>query len=152
MFKRILIPIDLDEPETSEVAIRRTLDFARSSDADLRLVYVQSPDLVAFSDYGLVDPDDHLRLKAEAEISKLTMSIEYPKERFSTAVRFGGVPWEVLAEADDWSADLIALGSHRPSIATYLLGSNAAVIVRHAKCSVLVIRESGAKEKPQSSL
>jgi nucleotide-binding universal stress UspA family protein len=32
------------------------------------------------------------------------------------------------------------IGSHRPSMAIYLIGSNAARIVRHAKCSVLVVR------------
>ena len=38
-------------------------------------------------------------------------------------------------------ADLIVIGSHRPAMSTYLLGSNAKTIVRHAKCSVLVLRE-----------
>jgi nucleotide-binding universal stress UspA family protein len=36
---------------------------------------------------------------------------------------------------------LIVVGSHRPTMATYLLGSNAKTIVRHAKCSVLVVRK-----------
>ncbi|HDR2322894.1 TPA: universal stress protein, partial [Enterobacter roggenkampii] len=30
--------------------------------------------------------------------------------------------------------------SHKPDISTYLLGSNAAAVVRHAKCPVLVVR------------
>jgi hypothetical protein len=47
---------------------------------------------------------------------------------------------EVLAEADAWGADLIIVGSHSPSMGTYLLGSNAQKIVRHANCSVLVVR------------
>jgi nucleotide-binding universal stress UspA family protein len=33
------------------------------------------------------------------------------------------------------------VGSHRPTMATYLLGSNAKTIVRHAKCSVLIVRK-----------
>jgi nucleotide-binding universal stress UspA family protein len=37
-------------------------------------------------------------------------------------------------------ADLSVVGSHRPTTATYLLGSNAASIVRHAKRSVMVVR------------
>ena len=56
-------------------------------------------------------------------------------------VRTGGVYPEVLAEAQDWGADLIVIGSHRPAMSTYLLGSNAKTIVRHAKCSVLVLRD-----------
>ena len=38
------------------------------------------------------------------------------------------------------ASDLIVVGSHRPSMATYLLGSNASTIVRHARSSVLVVR------------
>jgi nucleotide-binding universal stress UspA family protein len=36
---------------------------------------------------------------------------------------------------------LIIIGSHSPSMQDYLLGPNAARVVRHANCSVLVIRE-----------
>jgi universal stress protein F len=45
-----------------------------------------------------------------------------------------------LAEADEWGSDIIILCSHRPTMAAYLIGSNAKTIVRHAKCSVLVVR------------
>jgi nucleotide-binding universal stress UspA family protein len=37
-------------------------------------------------------------------------------------------------------ADLIVIGSHHPNWSTYLIGSNATKIVRHALCSVLVVR------------
>ena len=42
---------------------------------------------------------------------------------------------EVLEDARKTGADLIVVGSHRPTIATYLLGSNASTIVRHAELS-----------------
>jgi nucleotide-binding universal stress UspA family protein len=58
----------------------------------------------------------------------------------SSIVRMGSDYNEVLKEADRMAADLIVVGSHRPTMSTYLLGSNAAAIVRHAKCSVLVVR------------
>jgi hypothetical protein len=51
----------------------------------------------------------------------------------------GAVYNEVLAEAQKMGADLIVVGSHRPGMATYLLGSNASTIVRHAPSSVLVV-------------
>jgi nucleotide-binding universal stress UspA family protein len=52
----------------------------------------------------------------------------------------GGIYPEILGEADACGADLIVIGSHRPAMSTYLLGSNAKTVVRHAKCSVLVVR------------
>jgi nucleotide-binding universal stress UspA family protein len=56
-------------------------------------------------------------------------------------VRDGRVYREILAVAKEISADLIVLASHRPSLQDYLLGANAAKVVRHADCSVLVVRE-----------
>ena len=53
----------------------------------------------------------------------------------------GGIYHELLQEASEWDADLVVVGSHRPVMSDYLLGSNAKTIVRHAQCSVLVVRE-----------
>ena len=66
--------------------------------------------------------------------------IRLPKERVSSAVIMGGVYHDVLQEAERIGADLIVVGSHGPTMATYLIGSNAAAIGRHAECSVLVVR------------
>jgi nucleotide-binding universal stress UspA family protein len=48
---------------------------------------------------------------------------------------------EILGVAEEADADLIVVGSHRPAMKDYLLGTNAARVVRHARCSVLVARE-----------
>ena len=58
----------------------------------------------------------------------------------SQSVRQGTVYREILAEADAVGADLIVMGSHRPELKDYLLGPNAARVVRHAQTSVLVVR------------
>ena len=44
-----------------------------------------------------------------------------------------------LEEAEA-SADAIVIASHRPDLSDYLLGSTAARVVRHAQCTVLVLR------------
>ncbi len=48
---------------------------------------------------------------------------------------------EILGIAEDAGVDLIVVGSHRPAMKDYLLGTNAGRVVRHAKCSVLVARD-----------
>ena len=48
---------------------------------------------------------------------------------------------EILGVAEEAEADLVVVGSHRPAMKDYLLGTNAARLVRHARCSVLVARE-----------
>jgi nucleotide-binding universal stress UspA family protein len=46
-----------------------------------------------------------------------------------------------LGVAEEAEADLVVTGSHRPAMKDYLLGTNAARVLRHARCSVLVARE-----------
>ena len=48
---------------------------------------------------------------------------------------------EILGVAGEARADLIVVGSHRPAMRDYLLGTNASRVVRHASCSVLVARD-----------
>jgi universal stress protein F len=55
-------------------------------------------------------------------------------------VKEGSPKDNILELAKTLPADLVIIASHRPDITTYLLGSNAAAVVRHADCSVLVVR------------
>ncbi|MFC2970136.1 universal stress protein [Acidimangrovimonas pyrenivorans] len=49
---------------------------------------------------------------------------------------------EILHAARAAGTDLIVIGSHRPELSDYLLGPNAARVVRHSDCSVYVVRPS----------
>ena len=140
MFNKILVPVDLSEPDMIKTALDEALGLAKAGDAQLRLVNVQPLVPVAFIDYIPPNFDDQLRETTEKDLADLAVKIDYPQTRVSTIARFGAIYPEVLAEAQEWGADLIVLGSHRPTMATYLLGSNATTIVRHAKCSVMVVR------------
>jgi nucleotide-binding universal stress UspA family protein len=84
--------------------------------------------------------DTEQQRDAEEKLAAVAAEIPLPQERVSAVVTMGSVYGDVLAEAENTATDLIVVGSHRPSMATYLIGSNAARIVRHAKCSVLVVR------------
>jgi nucleotide-binding universal stress UspA family protein len=55
-------------------------------------------------------------------------------------VRIGQPASAILAAADEHGSDIIVIASHRPGFQDYLIGSTAARVVRHCKCSVLVIR------------
>jgi nucleotide-binding universal stress UspA family protein len=142
MYKKILIPIDHDAPEIVERSLGVAQALANADGgAQLRLINVQP--LVPVSLLGYLPPsfDEDMQKEAEKKLAEISGKLSCPSEARSTVVRYGAVYPEVLAEAEDWGADLIIVGSHRPGMATYLLGSSAAAIVRHAKCSVLVVRE-----------
>ena len=140
MFRTILIPVDIDDVETSRPALDKAVALAEASAGSIRLIYVRSLVPVTFMEF--VPPNFDMEQQAEAQkrLAALAQDIRLPKERVSTVVTLGGVYHDVLQEADKIGADLVVVGSHRPSMATYLLGSNAAAIVRHARCSVLVVR------------
>ena len=56
-------------------------------------------------------------------------------------VLHGNIYDEILRAADKLDVDVIVLAAHRPEARDYLLGPNAARIVRHAKQSVYVVRD-----------
>lgn len=47
---------------------------------------------------------------------------------------------EILRIADQIQADLIVIGSKRPGMSTYFLGSTASMIIQNSNISVLTIR------------
>lgn len=52
----------------------------------------------------------------------------------------GHVSRSLVDFADEIGADCIVMGSHKPGLVDYLIGSTAARVVRHARCSVHVYR------------
>jgi len=142
MYKKILVAVDISEADVTQLALDAAVALAKvEHDAQLRLINVQPLVPVAFIDYIPPNFDEEMREATEKDLAGLCGKISYPAERVSSIVRFGAVYPEVLDEAEEWDADLIVVSSHRPTMATYLLGSNAKTIVRHAKCSVLVVRK-----------
>jgi len=140
MFRTILVPVDIDDIETSRPALDKAVALADASGGTIRLIYVRSLVPVTFMEFVPADFDTEQQAEAEKRLAALMKDIRLPKERVSSIVRMGSVYHDVLDEAEKMGAGLIVVGSHRPSMATYLLGSNASTIVRHARCSVLVVR------------
>ena len=140
MFKRILVPVDLTEPEFAKPAIDAAIELARASGGVVRVVNVLPMTPVMLAEYVPADFDEQQRQSAEEAMAVLSKESGLEAARFSTVVRQGGIYHEVLEEAKLLPADLIVMSSHRPAMKTYFLGSNAGHVVRYAKCSVLVVR------------
>jgi len=140
MFKTILVPVDLVEIETAKAAIDKAVQLAETFGGTLRLIYVRPVVPVTYMEFMPPAFDEEQQGEAEKTLAELTSTVPMPSDRISAVVRLGSVYNEVLDEAEKTGADLVVVGSHRPTMATYLLGSNASAIVRHAKCSVLVVR------------
>lgn len=140
MYKSILVSIDLSDVAVARPALDVAIELAKSFGGKIRLVTVRSLMPVTYMEYVPADFDATAKAEAETALKDLAASLAMPAGEVTSAVRVGSVYAEVLDEAKECGADLIVVGSHRPSMATYLIGSNAKTIVRHAPCSVLVVR------------
>lgn len=140
MYKRILVAVDLADPTLSIGSLDRAKELCDAAAGKIRLIYV-APDLIdAVSQYL---PPNFLKneaLKTERWLKSQARDAGIQGEHVSVVARSGSVYDTILDESRTFGADLIVIGSHRPGLSTYLLGSNASRVVRHAKCSVLVIR------------
>jgi nucleotide-binding universal stress UspA family protein len=142
MYHRILVPIDLADPQLAKPAIASALMLAKEADAAVRLVNVLPVTPVTLAEYVPPDFEAQQRSAAEEAIAIVAGETGLPPQRISTIVRQGNVDREILDEAEAMKADLIVMTSHRTGLRTYFLGSNAGHVVRYAACSVLVVRQA----------
>lgn len=139
MYKRILVPLDLDEIDVARPAINAALELARASGGSVHVLNVLALTPVMLAEYVPHDFDINQRQSANEAIANLIKEAGL-EGLITSAVRQGGIYHEILEEAHAIGADLIVMTSHRPAMRTYFLGSNAGHVVRYAKCSVLVVR------------
>ena len=140
MYKHILIPIDVSNDQ-EERALDVAISLAQLYGATLHVMTV-APDF-GMSIVGQFFPegfeDKAIEAMREALVKRTDMAV--PKEvSVQNIVAHGGVYEEILRAAKAVSADLIVIGASRPALKDYLLGPNAARVVRHAPVSVMVVR------------
>lgn len=142
MFKAILLPVDLSAAESGGKPLALALELARAEPSVLHVMTVV-PDY-GMSIVGTYFDEDFERkaLAATTETLRAWVADNVPKEVNAEAhVAHGRIYDEILKAAEKLDCDAIVLGAHRPELADYLLGPNAARVVRHAKQSVMVVRE-----------
>jgi nucleotide-binding universal stress UspA family protein len=140
MYKQLLVPVDLAEPELAKTAIDTAVALARPTSGHVRLVNVLPMTPVMLAEYVPPDFDVQQRKTSEEQLAQMANEIGLERGHVSSVVRQGGIYHEVIEEAKAMPADLIVMTSHRPDMRSYFLGSNAGHVVRYAQCSVLVVR------------
>lgn len=149
MTSSILVPIDLADLETSMMVLRAAVDQAVNAQSKLTAMTVV-PDFVSGLDYryairgetGGSAAYDVKEIVNEAleRLNQIISDITPEGMSVDTIARHGTVYEQILDVAEEIGADQIVIGAHRPQISDYLLGPNTARVVRHAKCSVNVVR------------
>ncbi len=139
MFKKLLVPVDISEPELAKPALKAAIGMARGG-AKIHLFNVVPSMPVMAAEYVPVDFEEQQRQTAIERLTQFGKAAGLSPDQLTVGVRQGGIYHEIIEEAASIGADLIIMSSHRPAMRTYFLGSNAAHVVRYARCSVLVVR------------
>jgi nucleotide-binding universal stress UspA family protein len=142
MFREILLPVDLSDREHQQKAVADAVALAKTFGARLHVLAVV-PDFGMAMVAGFF-PEDYEKQALAAANKELHEFVRrhVPSEvAVQHIVGHGTIYREIMHYADRTGCDLIVMASHRPQVQDLLLGSNAANVVRHAKQSVLVVRE-----------
>jgi nucleotide-binding universal stress UspA family protein len=136
MFNTILVPIDMAHVAEGKANIDIAVKQAAAGAKIILLNVVEDiPNWAA----------------VELPANLIDKSLQAAQNELQAIVKASGIPMEaetrtghsyktILDVAEEKQVDLIVIASHRPGLQDYFLGSTAAKVVRHAKCSVLVIR------------
>ncbi len=142
MYKNILLSVDLNQESSWRRALPTAVECSRAFGATLHLFTVV-PDfgMTVVAQYFPANYGDKAIAEAKATLQKLSAEQVPPEVAVEHRVGYGTIYGEILDAARAVEADLIVISAHRPELEDYLLGPNAARVVRHADCSVMVVRE-----------
>ena len=141
MYKTIFVPIDVNQPSSWELVLPTAIKFAKEDGAKL-ILFAVVPDF-GMAMVGSFFPKDYAQKAmehAEYELKAVARNHVPSEIDCICYVRHGTIYKRIIKAASELGADLIVLASHRPETKDYLLGPNAARVVRHAPQSVFVVR------------
>ncbi|MEM8788879.1 MAG: universal stress protein [Pseudomonadota bacterium] len=142
MFKTVLLPIDLSAPSSWQKAVPTALRLCEPEDGAILHVLTVVPDFGMSVVGSYFEPDFEqkaMRKVREALVDWVAEHMPASAEVHPHVV-LGRVYDQIIAAADRLDVDAIVMASHRPEPTDYLLGPNAARVVRHARQSVFVVR------------
>lgn len=143
MTNSVLCAVDVSAGDDDIKVIRKAAQLAGLDGAQLDVIGVV-PDFGMSQVGAFFDSDHHDKMVAEAKEHLNALVIRAldaaQNDKVRHVIATGRAYEEVLNLAKQTEASLIVVGAHKADISDYLLGPNAARIVRHATCSVHVVR------------
>ena len=141
MYTDILLAVDINDPEDQMKAVNTAAEYAKAFGSTLHVITV-------VPDYGMAIVGSYFPPEHEEQ------ALQHAKENLDAfceknlpaglevqhIVGHGRIYHEILHYAEKVKADLIVMASHKPGLEDYLVGPNAEKVMRHANCSVLVVR------------
>jgi nucleotide-binding universal stress UspA family protein len=142
---RILLAID--GSRFSEAALKAVIQQARKSVEQIRVLHVvEPPPLLVTGEMGGYNPAldeawEAERKHAQRLVERAVGRLRAKGLKANGAAEDGDPKSKILENAKEWRAELIVLGSHgRKGLNRFLMGSVSETVVRHAPCSVEIVR------------
>lgn len=140
------ILLAVDDSKYSELAAQAVVRQMRPEGAEVCVFHVVVPLLII--PYGYMGQVETLeaaqqeKLKEGKELAERTAQQLRSAGFHAYAVTEEGEPkTAILEKAAEWTADVIFMGSHgRKGIDRFLIGSASEAVLRHAHCSVEIVR------------
>lgn len=146
MYKDILFPIDITEDGSWDESLPVVLGLVKAFKSKLHIMTVVSDGSMSIVQQYF--PKGSVEKVIEQTNQALHEFVDkYIPEgvKVQHIVAKGPVYECIIKTANKINADLIVMSAHRPELKDYLLGPNAAKVVRHSDRSVLVVRSSNKK-------
>jgi nucleotide-binding universal stress UspA family protein len=141
MTRTYLLALDLGDPETIDRVFPVAQELAENSGAELHVVaVVPTYTMPIVGSFFPAEYENKALDAARSELEKAIRRLADHPDRVKGHIAHGTIYEQILKTADSLDCDLIIMGAHRPALSDYLLGPNAARVVRHASQSVYVVR------------
>jgi nucleotide-binding universal stress UspA family protein len=144
------ILVAIDGSDFSQAALQSVIARPWPAGTEVKVLnVVEPPSLLMGREMGGYDPEFEvvwkaLRDQAKHLVEKAAEKLRESKFKVSTELVEGDPKSQIIDIAHEWRADMIVLGSHgRTGINRFLMGSVSQGVVRHAHCSVEIIRTAG---------
>ena len=134
MYRNILVPIALDHERDVAAALEVARTLAAEDGMITALTVVEAVPSYILAEF----PEGHVERNRDAAAEAL--KDEVGGADVKTVAVTGHSARSILDYAEAHEIDCIVIASHRPGLQDFFLGSTAARVVRHATCSVHVVR------------
>jgi len=143
------ILIAIDGSDFSQAALTSVIARPWPPNTELKVLnVVEPPSLLMGREMAGPDPEfeavwNALREQAKDFVSKAADKLRQAGFNVSTELVEGDPKAQIIDVANGWDAGMIIMGSHgRSGLSRFLMGSVSEGVVRHAHCSVEIVRQA----------
>jgi nucleotide-binding universal stress UspA family protein len=136
------ILLAIDDSKYSEAAVQALIARHKLQSLEVRVLHAaEPPTLLTAPEMAEYIPPRESAEEAKALVAKTAGALRSAGVNVTTAIVQGDPKSVLLDDAKTWGADLIVLGSHgRKGLERFLVGSVSEAVLRHAHCSVEIVR------------